>query len=63
MNHSTPSSSSSPFRLEGATIVGPDGVRIGSIESAALDRTGGALSHVVICVRRFGFVAVRYMLP
>jgi hypothetical protein len=63
MNNSIQSSESSFIQLEGTTVVGPDGGRIGSIESAAVDRRSGSLSHVVMAVTRFGFVASRYMLP
>lgn len=63
MNNSIQSSDSSSVQLEGTAVVGPDGNRIGSIESAAIDRTSGSLSHVVMAVTRFGFVAARYMLP
>lgn len=63
MNNCTQPSNSSSVRLEGTAVVGPDGDRIGSIEAAAIDRTSGSLSHVVMAVTRFGFVAARYILP
>lgn len=63
MNNSIPSSNCSFVQLEGTAVVGPDGDRIGLIESAVVDRTSGSLSHVVTAVTRFGFVASRYMLP
>ncbi|WP_426611150.1 PRC-barrel domain-containing protein [Bradyrhizobium sp. McL0616] len=63
MNNSIQPSNSSSVQLEGTAVVGPDGDRIGSIESAAIDRTSGSLSHVVMTVTRFGFVATRYLLP
>ncbi|WGD53205.1 PRC-barrel domain-containing protein [Bradyrhizobium sp. CB1650] len=63
MNNSIQSSNASSVQLEGATVIGPDGDRIGSIESVTIDRTSGSLSHVVTSVRRFGFVAVRHLLP
>jgi hypothetical protein len=62
MNNSIQSSSSSSVQLEGTAVVGPDGDQIGSIESAAIDQMSGALSHVVMRVRKFGFVAGRYLL-
>lgn len=63
MNNSIEASEFSSVQLEGTAVVGPDGDRIGSIESAAIDRTSGSLSHVVMAVKRFGFVTARYMLP
>ena len=63
MSNSIQSSKFSSVQLEGTAVLGPDGDRIGSIESAAIDRTSGSLSHVVMAVTRFGFVAARYMLP
>jgi sporulation protein YlmC with PRC-barrel domain len=63
MNNPIQSPKFSSDRFEGTAVVGPDGDRIGSIESAAIDRTSGSLSHVVIAVTWFGFVATRYMLP
>jgi sporulation protein YlmC with PRC-barrel domain len=63
MNNSIQASEFSSVQLEGTDVVGPDGDRIGSIESAAIDRTSGSLSHVVMAVTRFGFVTARYMLP
>ncbi|TYL99693.1 PRC-barrel domain containing protein [Bradyrhizobium rifense] len=60
MNNSIEASEFSSVQLEGTAVVGPDGDRIGSIESAAIDRTSGSLSHVVMT--RFGFVTARYML-
>jgi PRC-barrel domain len=48
--------------LEGTAVVGRDGDRIGSIESAIMDRASGALSCVVVDARRFGFVGPRYLL-
>jgi sporulation protein YlmC with PRC-barrel domain len=49
--------------LEGTAVVGRDGDQIGSIESAIIDRASGAVSHVVLSARRFGFIAARYLLP
>jgi hypothetical protein len=63
MNNSIQSSKCSSVQLEGTVVVGPDGDRIGSIESVAIDLTSGSLSYVVMAVTRFGFVAARYMLP
>lgn len=63
MNNSNQPSNSSSVQLEGTAVVGPDGDRIGLIESAAIDRTSGSLSHVVMAVTRFGLVAARHILP
>ena len=54
---------SSSVLLEGAAVLDRNGDQIGSIESAIIDRASGALSHVVMSVKRFGFVATRYLLP
>jgi PRC-barrel domain len=51
------------FMLEGTAVVGRNGDRIGSIESAIVDGSSGALSHVVMSARSFGFVVSRYLLP
>ncbi|MGY4350222.1 sporulation protein YlmC with PRC-barrel domain [Bradyrhizobium sp. GM7.3] len=63
MNNPIQSSKFSSDWFEGTAVVGRDGDRIGWIESAAIDRTSGSLSHVVITLTWFGFVATRYMLP
>lgn len=63
MKDSIQSSEFSPVQLEGTAVVSLEGYRIGTIESAAIDRTSGALSHVVMAATRFGFVAARYVLP
>jgi hypothetical protein len=54
---------SSSLLLEGTAVLGRNGVKLGSIESAIMDRASGALSHVVMRMGLFGFVAARYVLP
>jgi hypothetical protein len=49
--------------LEGTSALGRNSDKIGSIESAIIDRASGALSHVVLGVGRVGFIAARYLLP
>lgn len=56
-------SDSPPLLLEGIIVLDRNGDKIGSIDSATVDRASGALSHVMIRMGRFGFVAARYMLP
>lgn len=63
MKNAIQPSNSLSVQLEGTAVVDPNGDRIGSIESVAIDRTSGSLSHVVMAVTRFGFVAGRYILP